>query len=161
MKKVLSKLKRVLSLVMAFVLVLGLVPATAMAATPTTLYLTPNGDWRGANAWFAAYFFNNSEKTWVKAADANADGIYEFAVPAGTWKNVIFTRMDPAKTALDWGSKWNQTGDLTMPTGDKVHYKVPNGTWDGSMDGSNWSVYTESAPTFTVAGATGLCGTDR
>ena len=160
MKKVLSKLKRVLSLVMAFVLVLGLVPATAMAATPTTLYLTPNGDWRGANAWFAAYFFNNSEKTWVKAADANADGIYEFAVPAGTWKNVIFTRMDPAKTALDWGSKWNQTGDLTMPTGDKVHYKVPNGTWDGSKDGSNWSAYTEPAPTFTVAGATGLCGTE-
>ena len=160
MKKVLSKMKRVLSLVMAFVLVLGLVPATAMAATPTTLYLTPNGDWRGANAWFAAYFFNNSEKTWVKAADANADGIYEFAVPAGTWKNVIFTRMDPAKTALDWGSKWNQTGDLTMPTGDKVHYKVPNGTWDGSKDGSNWSAYTEPAPTFTVAGATGLCGTE-
>ena len=106
---------------------------------PATLYLQPNENWKQANARFAAYFFNNGE-TWVDMTDADADGIYEVVVPTeAAYPNVIFCRMNPGTTENTWANKWNQTGDLTMPTDANVLYIVPADAWDGSDD-SAWTM---------------------
>ena len=121
------------------------------------LFLEPNNNWKADGAWFAAYFFGNGDK-WVAMTDTNGDGIYEVEKQEG-YPNVIFCRMNPAVSALGWGGKWNQTGDLTIPTDGKNLFTVPSTAWDGST--STWSEYTYVQPTTPiVAGSQGLCGTD-
>ena len=71
---------KVISLLLALVMIVGLLPAVVFAATPDTLYLKPNSEWLSDGARFAAYFFGNGD-TWVSMTDSDADGIYEVAVP--------------------------------------------------------------------------------
>ena len=99
------------------------------------IYLKPNSNWNVDNARFAAYFFGNGEK-WVSMVDREGDGVYECEIPSGYTK-VIFCRMNPGTSANNWNNKWNQTGDLTIPTGGGKLFTVPSGAWDGSTSG--WS----------------------
>lgn len=129
------------------------------AATPEILYLTPNSNWTQANARFAAYFFGNGEK-WVDMTDGDGDGKYEVEVPSG-YPKVIFCRMNPSASANNWNNKWNQTGDLTIPTDGKNHFTVKSGTWDGATD--TWSVYTPAVAveyTYTIAGSSAVLGSN-
>lgn len=123
-----------------FLLMLLLV-LPAMAATPTTLYLTPNSNWKVDNARFAAYFFGNGE-TWVNMTKVDDEtDLYQVDVPTSkSYPNVIFCRMNPSTSANNWNNKWNQTGDLTIPTNGNNHYTVKSGTWD--KGGGSWSTYT-------------------
>ena len=114
----------------------GSIPEYVAPAEDTVLYLVPNANWKQSNARFAAYFFGNGE-TWVSMTDENGDGVYEVVVPDG-YNNVIFCRMNPSATKNIWDNKWNQTGDLTVPSDDKVKFVVPEGWWD-SADSSNWT----------------------
>lgn len=99
------------------------------------LYLKPNSNWLQANARFAAYFFGNGER-WVSMTDSDSDGIYEVAIPTDKkFPKIIFCRMNPSATANDWGNKWNQTGDLTIPTDGKNLYTINKGSWDAG----SWS----------------------
>jgi hypothetical protein len=148
MKQASSMRKRLLSFIMVLAMVLTMLPAAAFAADSTTLYLKPNSNWVQANARFAAYFFGNGEK-WVSMTDSNGDGVYEVEAPAG-YPNVIFCRMNPTTTANNWNNKWNQTGDLTIPTDGKNLFTLPSGSWDGAK--STWSVYTYVPPLYTIAG---------
>ncbi len=113
---------------------------TAMAATitgGTVLYLKPNSNWTQANARFAAYFFGNGE-TWVSMTDSDGDGIYSCKKPTDkVYPNVIFCRMNPSASANNWNNKYNQTGDLTIPTDGNNLYTVKEGTWD--KGGGTWS----------------------
>lgn len=112
--------------------------SSAWAATPSTLYLTPNSNWKEANARFAAYFFGNGEK-WVSMTKvANETDLYEVTVPSG-YPSVIFCRMNPSATANNWDNKWNQTSDLTIPTNGTNHYTIKAGTWD--KGGGTWATY--------------------
>lgn len=130
--------RKILALVLVLMMVLPMFTMfTVSAATPAKLYLTPNANWKADNARFAAYFFGNGE-TWVSMTDADKDGIYECTVPTG-YPSVIFCRMDPAKTANNWNSKWNQTGDLSVPTDGNDYYTVKENTWD--KGGGTWSKY--------------------
>ena len=119
------------------------------------LYLKPNSNWKQSNARFAAYFFGNGEK-WVDMYHIGGD-IYKCTVPDGYTK-VIFCRMNPSASANDWNNKWNQTGDLTLPTnGNNLFTLSASAAWDGATTG--WSKYSE--PTWTVAGSsTALFGTE-
>jgi len=131
-----KKLWKSLALLLVVAMVLTSVTVfTASAETPETLYLTPNANWKQSNARFAAYFFGNGE-TWVSMTDADGDGVYEVAVPAG-YPNVIFCRMNPSATANNWNNKWNQTADLTIPTNGPDHYTVTENTWDSG--GGTWT----------------------
>ena len=150
--------KRLLALCLALCLVVGLLPVTALAAAPATLYLEPNSNWTQANARFAAYFFGNGE-AWVSMTDSDGDGVYEVEVPtAKTYPSVIFCRMNPGNTTNNWDNKWNQTCDLTIPTDGKNLYTVPSGSWNSET--TTWSTYTPVEHTYTVAGVQALCGTD-
>ena len=109
------------------------------ASQPATLYLKPNSNWTQSSARFAAYFFGNGE-TWVGMTDTDKDGIYEVATPtAKTYPSVIFCRMNPGAAANNWNNKWNQTGDLSIPTNGTNLYTVKDGTWD--KGGGTWSVH--------------------
>lgn len=103
------------------------------------LFLKPNSNWTQANARFAAYFFGTGTE-WVSMTDSNKDGIYAVQKPSKNYPNVIFCRMNPSASANNWDNKWNQTGDLTIPTDGKNLFTVPSGAWDGST--SSWSVHT-------------------
>ena len=151
-RKILAALIVVMTLLVTLVAVA--IPASA-ATTPTVLYLKPNSNWTTDGARFAAYFFGNGEK-WVSMTDLNGDGVYEVQVPTDkNYPNVIFCRMNPSASANNWNNKWNQTGDLTIPTDGKNFFTVPSGSWDSAT--TTWSTLASS---FTVAGETGLTGAD-
>ena len=100
------------------------------------IYLKPNSNWTQSNARFAAYFFGNGEK-WVSMTCYR--DFYSVEVPSGFTK-VIFCRMNPSTTANNWNNKWNQSGDLTIPTNGNNLFTVPSGAWDGST--TTWSKHT-------------------
>ena len=103
------------------------------------IYLNPGTNWKTDNARFAAYFFGNGEK-WVSMSLANYDNnVYWCDIPNG-FSQVIFCRMNPSNSTNDWNNKWNQTGDLTIPS-DKNYFTNPDNYWDGAT--SSWGSYTE------------------
>ena len=117
-------------------------PPTEPEPTENYIYLKPNSNWKKGGARFAAYFFNNSTNTntWVSMTDSDGDGIYEVVVPDGTWPNVIFCRMNGSNTTNDWNknNKWNQTGNLTIPTDGKNLFTLSStASWDGAT--TTWS----------------------
>lgn len=119
------------------------VTVTSQGGTIDKVYLVPTTDWAGSSAWFAAYFFEGSNNTWVKMTYDSATSSYYCSKPTGTYSNVIFCRMNPAKTDLSWDSKWNKTGDLTIPS-DKDTFAVdsvtqwaePTKSWQDNLSGS-------------------------
>ena len=68
---------------------------------------------------------------------SDEDGIYEVVAPEG-YPSVIFCRMNPGASANNWNNKWNQTGDLTLPTNSNNLYTKTSSTWDGDISGT-WS----------------------
>ena len=132
-------MKKVLSLLLAVVMLLSCMPAPLYANAAEggqTLYLKPNDNWLQGNARFAIYYWNDGGSAWTGMADSNNDGVYEGIIPAG-YTNVIFCRMNPGTTANNWNNKWNQTSDLTVPTDGTNLYTVKSGTWD--KGGGTWS----------------------
>ena len=142
-------MKKILSIFAALTIAL-----IVNAAVPEKLYLTPNSSWTQANARFAAYFFGNGEK-WVDMTDGDGDGSYEVDVPSG-FSKVIFCRMNPSASTNNWNNKWNQTGDLTIPTDGKNLFTIPGGSWDGAT--TTWSTYTP--PVYTIAGSPAVLGSE-
>ena len=142
-------------LIMTFMVLLSTGSAWAVTiASGTKLYLTPNANWKEANARFAAYFFGDGE-AWASMTLVETN-VYEVTTPFpndGTTKNytnVIFCRMNPSATANNWNNKWNQTSDLTVPTNGNNHYTVKEGTWD--KGGGSWSCY-DNVTVYNVKGA--------
>ena len=142
-KKLLSGplFKRAMSLALALVMLLGMLPApqARAAGDGTTVYLKPNGNWLMDGARFALYYFGDSGDGWGSMSDSDGDGYHEGSVPAG-YGNVIFCRMNPGSSENNWDNKWNQTSDLTVPTNGDNCYTVADGAWDKGS--GSWSVYT-------------------
>ena len=149
MKKVLGNLKRVLSLCLALVLVLGLVPATVFAAGETrTIYLDTSAGWGSDGAWFDAWVWKGSEEgKWYTFNNPDAGPVFQVDIPADATGMKIL-RKDPSNKAHDWNS-WNDSGDITIGTNN--YYTID---WNGG----SWSNKTPAASTYTVAGAAGLTG---
>ena len=115
-----------------------------------TLYLSPNSNWTTDGARFAVYAYGSGE-AWYDMSHTYG-GKYEATID-DKYPNVIFCRMNPGKTANNWDNKWNQTGDLTVPTDAKNLYTVPDGDWDGSGN-THWSTYTPPVIKFYITGST-------
>ena len=123
----------------------------------THVYLTPNSNWKTANARFAAYFYGSTGNAWQSMTAVGTSGYYEAEIPAGSWTGVIFCRMNPSTSANNWDNKWTQTNDLTLSNNN--HYTIAanasendgsksNGTWSTIWDNSRWTTY--SAPTLEL-----------
>ena len=109
--------------------------------TETKLYLKPNANWMADGARFAAYLWGNGvTAVWydMTLVEGETD-IYEFTLPEG-YENIIFCRMNPSTTANDWNNKWNQTGDLKVPTDGKNLFTLAADVWDGAT--TTWDTYT-------------------
>ena len=109
--------------------------------TETKLYLKPNANWMADGARFSAYLWGNGvTAVWydMTLVEGETD-IYEFTLPEG-YENIIFCRMNPSTTANDWNNKWNQTGDLKVPTDGKNLFTLAADVWDGAT--STWDTYT-------------------
>lgn len=102
--------------------------------------LQPNSNWTVDNARFAAYTWDDdSDATkWISMTDSDGDGTYEVE-KSELMSKVIFCRMNPATTDNNWGNKWNQTADLTVPTDGSYLYTVPANAWDYSNN-DYWSM---------------------
>ena len=114
-----KKLSKILVLVLAMAMMFAMTSMfTASAATPATIYFTPNANWKVDNARFAARFWTNTpsfKEEWVSMTDPDGDGVYECQVPAGM-NMVMICRMNPSTSDNNWGNKWNQTGDFKHPS---------------------------------------------
>lgn len=96
------------------------------------IYLKPNSNWTQSNARFAAYFFkssNNSDSKWMSMYASNKSGYYVCAIPDG-YDMVILCRMNPSANDNNWNNKWNQTGDLNVPSDEKIVCSIKSGQWD-------------------------------
>ena len=135
------KFSKLLSVMLVICMVISMLPVVAFASAPGVVYLKPNGEWLADGARFAAYFYGNGD-AWVDCTDSDGDGIYEAAVPDGL-SSVIFCRMNPADGSNNWDNKWNQTGDLALPTDGNNCYNVEG--WD--FGNGYWSTYTPKSET--------------
>ena len=150
-------MKKFLAVALALVLVLSVLPMPAKAAgTDTTVYLLPNGNWTQSNAWFAAYYFEGEANGWVKLSGPDANGYYKGTIPAG-YSGLVFTRMNPSASALDWSSRWDQTTDLPTPITNNVYFAVKDGDWNNAT--GTWTSAPKTS-TYTVTGSAGLCGSN-
>lgn len=109
----------------------------------TTIYFDPSDNWCEAGAWFAVYCYNDSENTWVKASDADKNGIYEARIPK-KYTGIIFVRMNPEYSQPGWndGEKWAQTSNLSL----EGNLFTMNNTDSWSTDGS-WSSLSDTYTT--------------
>ena len=109
-----------------------------------TLYLIPAEKWKEAR--FAIYVYGGALNTWESMTLVEGEtNIYEVTVPDGAWTNMIFCRMNPNTTTNNWGSKWNQTKDLTY---DGIHNLCTvavnsENDWDVNTS-TTWSIYYPS-----------------
>ncbi len=113
-------------------------PSPSSEPTTRTLYLKPNSGWKQDGARFAMYSWGSGEHwTSMTRVDGETEDIYEAELPSGD-TSVIFCRMNPATTDNNWNNKWNQTGDLAVPS-DKNLFTLAEGVWDGAT--TTWSAY--------------------
>lgn len=106
-------------------------------ANAIKVYLKPNSNWTKDNARFAVYCFNSTSKLWVSMTSTTLNGesgYYFSEVDNVTYSTIIFCRMNPSTTENNWGNKWNQSADITMPTTDALYEMSSNTAWD------NWNV---------------------
>ena len=121
------------------------------AASGTTIYFKPNSNWSQANAKFDAWTWGGSSAdSWVDFTDSNGDGIYEALLATGR-TGMKIVRRGPSQTSHSWdsGQKWNETGDLTIPTNGNNLWTQTSGTWDGT---GSWSKYVFVAPEYALMG---------
>lgn len=139
------------------------------------VYMVPNSDWKGSNAWFAAVFSNSTgtKHFWRTMLDEDGDGTYACEVPSGYTK-VIFCRMDPAagdkmtmnkeissgttEWTTNWNYKWNDTGEKTLST-TKTKFTITgwnNSVTQATLDGSKtfYTVELNAGSLWNVDGAT-------
>ena len=141
------KILLALLVVMTLLVSMAVVASAAQTTAPTTIYLTPNSNWKVDNARFAVYTWDGGDQ-WFDMSDPDGDGVYECVLPAGI-ENIIFCRMSPTATANNWTNKWNQTADLKYD-GTNNHYTVKEGTWD--KGGGTWSIIQIGGCVHTPAG---------
>ena len=110
---------------------------TPPASITRTLYLRPNSNWKQDGARFAVYAFGNGDHWYSMSAVDGEDGLWSAEI-SSSYPSVIFCRMNPATTDNNWNNKWNQTGDLTVPS-DKNLFTLEEGVWDSAT--TTWSAY--------------------
>ena len=146
------RINKFFSILLVICMILSMIPPVAVqAATPSTLYFKPNSEWLSDGARFAAYFFGSSGEKWVSMSSAGS-GYYKCSAPTSGYASVIIVRMDPNNTTNSWDAKWNQTGDLTLPTDGKNCFIPTSGWWDG--DTGSWTVYACHSGGHSYAAAT-------
>jgi hypothetical protein len=102
----------------------------------SVIYLDP-WQWTSDGAVIAAYFFGGPQgDIWVTMKKEG--NLYSCTVPEG-YTSLLFVRLNPAGVSNDWSSKWNQTEDLTIPSGKNL---FTINSWDGGAEGKSKGVWS-------------------
>ena len=102
----------------------------------SVIYLDP-WQWTSDGAVIAAYFFGGPQgDIWVTMKKEG--NLYSCTVPEG-YTSLLFVRLNPAGVPNDWSSKWNQTEDLTIPSGKNL---FTINSWDGGAEGKSKGVWS-------------------
>ena len=127
------------------------------------VYLKPNSNWNSAGAWFALYYYkDNSNYHWAKMQQHTGDNDCWYAnINVTNYPYCIFCRMNSNDTStLAWTNVWNQTADLTIPSGKDGNrlYVLKNGYWSKTEtgEGAYWGTYGDYSRTckMTIGGST-------
>ena len=98
-----------------------------------TIYLEPTGQWNSDKAVFQAHVWQTGktgvnldmvgigDPSYADSENKSPHKYYKVEVPA-EYDNILFFRKDKFATANE--NAWNKTGDLTIPTDDKVLYTI-------------------------------------
>ena len=103
------------------------------------VYLKVNNNWLSDGARFAAFFYGEGNfQHWENMVTAEEANVYKSPIPVGA-DHVIFVRMNPSASENNWddGVKWTQTGDLSLPSGNKRCFVLNSGSWDAG----SWVTY--------------------
>ena len=127
----------------------GTVTANFEEKPATTVYLKPNSNWESANARFAIYYWGtNDQNGWVDMAESGCNREYfKGEIPFGSL-GFNFVRMNPNTSANNWDNKWDQTGDLNIPSDNQNCFTITDDNWDDvnvNIAEGNWK-----HATFTV-----------
>ena len=129
----------------------GTVTANFEEKPATTVYLKPNSNWESANARFAIYYWGaNDQNGWVDMTESGCNREYfKGEIPFGSL-SFNFVRMNPNTSANNWdnNNKWDQTGDLNIPTDNQNCFTITDDNWDDvnvNIAEGNWK-----HATFTV-----------
>ncbi len=104
---------------------------------PVIVHLIPDADWSSDGSAYGVWCWGNPEldDAFILASDIDGDGTYEVEIPAG-YTNMLFVDVVPDVTDFsgtwNWDNKRAQTGDLVVPTDDKVYFFVEVGSWSTS-----------------------------
>lgn len=99
----------------------------------TTVNLVP--DWWTSDSAniYAYYWFDGGDGNVLMTAQA--DGTYKGEIPQNA-NGMKFVRFNPAYDSFGWNDDtitdrvWNETGDLTLPEGDKNYYYIQYSCWE-------------------------------
>lgn len=97
------------------------------------IYLKPNSDWKSDGARFAVAFLSSDKAItyWYSMVYNASNDVYECIVPGG-YKYMIFCRMNGSTSDNNWDNRWNQTGDLVIPSDGNNYYTITgwgSGSW--------------------------------
>ena len=117
------------------------------AQTKLYLDLSQFPEWEGGSAKFQAYLHGGDTPYWSDKFDEITTNVYETAIPAGDWTNVVILRRGPDSVMDDWNwgggnsDLWNQSNDLVLECSNCVRI------WDWSNSAS-WATYIPSEMLF-------------
>ena len=117
----------------------------AASVSAKTIYLNAGGSslWDQGGAVFFAHSWSGDNYSDVKMGLVTA-GVYSADIP-DSYGSIVFVRMPNGSTALNWDTKWNQTADLTIPSGKDCYTITGWGEGEGAKSTGEWSTY--SGPT--------------
>ena len=117
-----------------------------------TTYLQLCSDWKAATAKYAIYYWKGGTNGWTDfmTSDACDGDILSADIPV--WAtDCSFGRFNPSKESTgNWNDKWNQTGDLTLSSGNDYYYNLSKGG-DEKYYGT-WGTFSPTTYTISFAG---------
>ena len=128
-----------------FTFILALVGLVSLNAK--TIYLNTGGSslWNQGGAVFFSHTWGSGSDSDIKMTHVSGD-VYSSTIPDGD-NGVVFVRMPNGSTSLDWGTKWNQTTDESIPSGKNCFTINGWGNDDnGKKSTGTWSSYTPPTP---------------
>lgn len=85
------------------------------------VYLEASNGWAADDAVLAVYYFvDKNDNGWAPFRKTSVENMYVASIKSA-YSKIILTRHKP-KSGIEWGSKWNQTADLSYDDG--PYFKV-------------------------------------
>ena len=112
------------------------------------IFVKDNIGWRNDGAKLAIYYWNGSTNGWcgfLKTVPGDAT-LFEGWIPA-SYTSLKFVRFSNTKGAVgDWNDKWNETGDLTISSGNNLFTITDWGTgsWSAYSRKGKFRIYNDS-----------------